>query len=164
MVKIGFKNLSQYYDLENMKSMNEAFKSKFQSLEDLCDFNYPYKLGVSDDKLYISWNVWLLQSLHRYYYGENRVKVSNFIQTNFEEYFIFYNMILSCIRYDEDSRKKAEEMKKENISLMTKWCKGIDLLKKLYSDDEIIKSIFSVITSKISDLISPSNGLCDVNL
>lgn len=164
MVKIGINNTCQIYDLENMKIMNERFKYKFQALETLSDKNYPYKLGVSDEKLYISWNIWLLQSIHRYYYGENRIKVSNFIKSNFDEYIIFYNMILSCIQHDDKSKNDAEQLKKENISLMTKWAKGINLLKELYKDDKLIFVLYSVIHSKLVDLLNPSNGNIDVNL
>ena len=73
-------------------------------------------------------------------------------------------MILSCIQHDDKSKNDAEQLKKENISLMTKWAKGINLLKELYKDDKLIFVLYSVIHSKLVDLLNPSNGNIDVNL
>lgn len=159
MGKVG--NYYKYagYDINNMKIMNERFKTNFETLEILCDNNKAYKLGVYDDKLYISWNWIIIQSIHRYYYGENRVKVSNFIKKLFEDYFIFYDMILSCIKYDdnEEIRIEAEKLKNDNIDNMKKWSRGLVLFSEIYKEDITITSPIESIILKLDILSSSSN-------
>jgi len=159
MGKVGNYYKYACYDIDNMKIMNERFKTNFETLVILCDNNKAYKLGVYDDKLYISWNWIIIQSIHRYYYGENRVKVTNFIKTLFDDYFIFYDMILSCIKYDdcEDNRNEAEILKNNNIDIMKKWNKGLVLFNEIYKEDINITSSIQNIISKIDIITYSSN-------
>ena len=151
MVKVGY-NVS--YNIEDMKAMNEKFKLSFHALEELCEKGAS-KLGIHDEKLYVSWSWWLIQGVHRYYYGENRTKVSEFIKKTFYDYFIFYDMILSCIKHEHKTLNcvEAEKLKEENIVLIEKWNKGLTLLKGLYKTDIVISSIYEDICSKLSELL-----------
>ena len=158
MGKVGSYYKYSGYDINNMKIMNERFKTTFETLEILCDNNKGYKLGVYDEKLYISCNWIIIQSIHRYYYGENRLKVTNFIKKVFNDYFIFYDMILSCINYDdnEEIRLEAEKLKNDNIDIMKKWSRGLVLFSELYKEDNTIMSSIESIILKLNNLSSSS--------
>lgn len=150
MVKVGY---SISYNIEDMNVMNEKFKSILHALEELCDKGAS-KLGIYEDKLYVSWSWWLIQGVHRYYYGENRVKITEFIKNTFTEYFIFFDMIMSCIKHEPRTVqcKEAEKLKEENISLISKWNKGLVLLRSQYKNDTTICAILDGISSKLSEL------------
>jgi hypothetical protein len=150
MVKVGY-NVS--YNIEDMKAMNEKFKTAFHALEELCEKGAS-KVGIHDDKLYVSWSWWLVQGVHRYYYGENRVKITEFIKNTFTEYFIFFDMIMSCIKHEPRTvqSKEAEKLKEENITLISKWNKGLVLLRGQYTNDTTICAILDGISSKLSEL------------
>lgn len=152
MVKVGY-NIS--YNIEDMNVMNDKFKSILHALEELCD-NGASKLGIYQDKLYVSWSWWLIQGIHRYYYGENRAKITEFIKNTFTEYFIFFDMIISCIKHDPKSTqsKDAEKLKEENIALIIKWNKGLVLLRSQYNNDITICGVLDSISSKLSELTS----------
>jgi hypothetical protein len=150
MVKVGY-NIS--YNIDDMKAMNEKFKNAFHALEELCE-NGASKLGIHEDKLYVSWSWWLIQSVHRYYYGENRTKVSEFIKKMFYDYFIFYDMIISCIKHEPNTKNciEAEKLKEENLVLIERWNKGLTLLKGLYKNDLVVLSIYDNVCSKLFEL------------
>jgi hypothetical protein len=150
MVKVGY-NVT--YNVDDMKAMNEKFKLAFHALEELCE-NGASKLGIYNDRLYVSWSWWIIQSVHRYYYGENRTKVSEFINKMFTDYFIFYDMIISCIKHEPNTENcvEAEKLKEENLVLIEKWNKGLVLLKGLYSSDLVVSKIYEDICSKLSFL------------
>jgi hypothetical protein len=151
MVKVGY-NIS--YNIDDMKVMNEKFKSIFHALEELCDKGAS-KLGIYENKLYVSWSWWPIQSVHRYYYGENRTKLTDFIKVTFNDYYIFFDMILSCIKYEPQTSQsaEAEKLKQENVNLMVKWNKGLGLLQTQYKSDVTICAILDGITTKLSELV-----------
>lgn len=151
MVKVGY---TVTYSIDDMKAMNEKFMLAFHALEELCEKGAS-KLGIHDDKLYVSWSWWIIQSVHRYYYGENRTKVCEFIKKTFFDYFIFYEMILSCIKHEPntDNCVEAEKLKEENLVLIEKWNKGLTLLSSLYKSDLVVSSVYNEICSKLSLLL-----------
>jgi hypothetical protein len=152
MVKIGY-NIS--YNIDDMKIMNEMFKTKLHALEELYEKG-PSKLGLYQDKLYVSWSWWFIQGVHRYYYGENRTKVTEFIKNTFSDYFIFYDMIISCIKQEPNTNNclDAQRLKEENIVLINKWNKGLIILRSQYKTDMTICVILDGLSSKMSEIIS----------
>jgi hypothetical protein len=120
----------------------------------LCD-NGASKLGIYENKLYVSWSWWPIQSVHRYYYGENRTKLTDFIKATFNDYYIFFDMILSCIKHEPRTPQcvEAEKLKDENVFHMVKWNKGLGLLQSQYKTDMVICAILDGITTKLSELI-----------
>jgi len=151
MGKVGY-NMS--YNIDDMKAMHEKFHKAFHALEELCEKGAS-KLGIHNDVLYVSWSWWLIQGVHRYYYGENRTKVSEFIKKMFFDYFIFYEMILSCIKHEPNTVNCVEAMKlkEDNLVLIERWNKGLTLLKGLYKTDIVVSSIYDDICSKLSVLL-----------
>jgi hypothetical protein len=152
MVKVGY-NIS--YNIDDMKTMNERFKVKLHALEELCD-NGASKLGLYEDKLYVSWSWWIIQGVHRYYYGENRTKVTDFIKHTFTDYFIFYDMITSCIKHEPNTTNctDAQRLKEENDVLVKKWNKGLVLLRSQYNTDMTVCAILDDISSRLGLIVA----------
>lgn len=153
MVKIGD---SISYNIDDMKLTSERFKTKFLALEQICD-NGPSKLGLYEDKLYVSCSWWIIQGVVRYYYGENRNKVIDFIKTTLSDYFIFYHTIISCIRKIQNDKNmclQAQSLKDENINLINKWNQGLIILQSQYTSDMSTCEILDGLSTKLSQLIS----------
>lgn len=151
MVKIGN---SMIYNIDEMKLVNETFKSKFNALEQLCD-NTPSKLGLYDNKLYVSCPWWIIQGFVRYYYGENRNKVIDFINNTLADYFVFYHTIVACIRNEENTviGLEAKTLKEENIGLINKWNKGLIILQSQYTSDMTTCEILDGLSNKLAQLV-----------
>lgn len=161
MGKVGY---SISYNIDDMKATNEKFRLAFHALEELC-VNGASKLGIHNEKLYVSWSWWIIQSVHRYYYGENRTKVSEFIKKMFYDYFIFYDMIISCIKHEPNTVNcvEAEKLKEENLVFIEKWNKGLELLKSLYKSDLVVSSIYDGICNKLSEITANANANANAN-
>lgn len=122
------------YDIEDIKKTGNIFKEKLNALIELSEYGNG-KLGIYDDKLYISWN-WF-QSLHRTLYGESRIKIIDFLKNVFNDYSIYIKMINTCINYRHHINV-ISEIKQEHLILINKWFDGIQILKKQYIDDIVV--------------------------
>ena len=132
------KNNILIYDIEDIKKTGNIFKEKLNALIELSEYGNG-KLGIYNDKLYISWN-WF-QSLHRTLYGESRVKIVDFLKNVFNDYNIYIKMINTCITY-KHHLDIINEIKKEQLILNNKWFVGIQILKNQYIDDtDVLKEL-----------------------
>lgn len=122
------------YDIEDIKKTGNIFKEKLNALIELSEYGNG-KLGIYDDKLYISWN-WF-QSLHRTLYGESRIKIIDFLKNVFNDYSIYIKMINTCVNYRHHINV-ISEIKQEHLILINKWFDGIQILKKQYIDDIVV--------------------------
>ena len=122
------------YDIEDIKKTGNIFKEKLNALIELSEYGNG-KLGIYDDKLYISWN-WF-QSLHRTLYGESRIKIIDFLKNVFNDYSIYIKMMNTCINYRHHINV-ISEIKQEHLILINKWFDGIQILKKQYIDDIVV--------------------------
>lgn len=137
------------YDIEDIKKTGNMFKEKLNALIELSEFGNG-KLGIYNDKLYISWN-WF-QSLHRTLYGESRVKVVSFLKNVFNDYNLYNKMINTCINYKHHTTI-INEIKREHQILVNKWFDGINILKNQYIDDiNIVEELEKLITNYDSNL------------
>lgn len=132
------------YDINDMIKTSNDFKEKLQGLIDLAEYG-PCKVGIADDKLYVSWS-WF-QAIQRIYYGENRKKLIVFLQNVFEDYRIFNRMINACL-IQKIHLKEISEIRTEQNILIRKWMQGLALLKEQYKDDEEVTAVIYKITTK----------------
>lgn len=138
------KDNSLIYDIEDIKKTGNIFKEKLSALIELTESGKG-KLGVYNDKLYISWN-WF-QSMHRTLYGENRVKIVDFLKNVFDDYNIYIKMINTCINYKHHITT-INEIKQEHLILINKWFNGIQILKNQYiNDTNIVKELDNLKTN-----------------
>jgi hypothetical protein len=152
MVKIG-NNMT--YNIDGMRKTSDDFKFKLHALEDLCDKGAS-KLGLYENKLYVSCSWWIIQGVVRYYYGENRSKVVEFIKNTLSDYFIFYHTIMSCINQEPVANicLEAQKLKEENIGLISRWNKGLIILQSKYTSDMTTCELLDGLSTKLSEIIS----------
>jgi len=132
------------YDIADMIKTNSIFKEKLQGLIDLADSGSG-KLGIHDEKLYVSWH-WF-QSIQRIYYGESRNKLTEFLKNVFDDYKIFNKMINNCLLYKMYTEEINEITTEQNM-LIKKWIKGLSILKEQYVDDTEVVEEINKITSR----------------
>jgi len=132
------------YDITDMIKTHNAFKEKLQGLIDLADYGSG-KLGVYDEKLYVSWS-WL-QSMQRIYYGESRSKLIEFLKNVFDDYKIFNKMVNNCLLYGMYTDEITDITTEQNM-LIQQWIKGLSILKEQYIDDTEVVEEINKITSR----------------
>ena len=132
------------YDITDMIKTHNAFKEKLQGLIDLADYGSG-KLGVYDEKLYVSWS-WL-QSMQRIYYGESRSKLIEFLKNVFDDYKIFNKMVNNCLLYGMYTDEITDITTEQNM-LIQQWIKGLSILKEQYIDDAEVVEEINKITSR----------------
>jgi hypothetical protein len=138
------KECKLIYDIKDIKNTGHQFKEKLNALIVLSDTGTG-KLGVYDDKLYISWN-WF-QGIHRTLYGENRTKVIDFLKTNLVDHDIYIQMINTCISYAHHI-DLMYEIKQEHYVLRNKWLAGLSVLKEQYKNDTTFIHELKLLESK----------------
>ena len=113
------------------------------------------KIAVSEDgKLYSSWCY--LSALERAYSGQSRTNTINHIESEINLAVDLYSNILNDIQQSACSSTKhtlgqlASSFKEQ----LVQWQVGINTLKQVYQDDEIIAEKVGIIDTLINDTIS----------
>jgi hypothetical protein len=127
---MSFKPNSPICFTHLIEKSNE-FIAKFDAL---CHINMlnKNKLGVYQNKLYVSWSVF--QGLQRTLYRESREKLIIFLEENFTNYKYFFLKLLDLLVKD-DATPGLANIIHEHSRLWTKWINGLSSLSVVYSDD-----------------------------
>ena len=140
------------FDLSDMERNIDVFEAKFKGLSDLCDYG-SCKIGVHDDKTYISW--WWAQGIQRKFYAETRKNLVEFIQTSFTDYFLLHTMILQALEIEVGNNviERTLAMRRRVESLMAQWKAGLVLLKQQYQNAEVVINTIDDIADKLEKAI-----------
>jgi hypothetical protein len=136
-----------------MNEQSSEYLKRFEALIEL-DEKQPSKLGISNERLYISWI--RFQGLQRRFYGENRDKILEYLETQFTNYIQFYNKLVQSSIQDiqEQTNSKYVDMINEHRSKWSLWLRGLNILSNVYKEDkECVRRIY-FIKKKFMDLYS----------
>ena len=139
-----------------IKQRTEEITALIDKLGLLKDYNLTSsKIAVSEDgKLYSSWSY--LSALERAYSGQSRTNTINHIESEIKIAIDLYSNILNDIQLSACSNTKhtlgqlASSFKEQLVH----WQVGINTLKQVYQDDEIIAKKVGIIDTLINDTIS----------
>tara|TARA_R110002072_G_scaffold35676_2_gene105330 strand:+ start:596 stop:1048 length:453 start_codon:yes stop_codon:yes gene_type:complete len=123
------------FNINNMEVTSKNFITKLKGLEELPHYE-DCKLGVHNASTYVSWR--RFQDLNRWWYGENRTKLVNFLTVTFEEYYIFNEMMREAISAERRPDRKRRLMKLNGInkSKMKAWSLGLSCVQAQYPSYE----------------------------
>ncbi len=140
------------FDLSDMEKNVATFEAKFKGLSDLCDYG-SCKIGVADDKTYISW--WWAQGLQRRYYAEDRSKLVEFLQSSFADFFLLHTMILQALESYTAAEmvERALAMRRQVEIDMSRWRTGLVLLKQQYQKAEDVGKTIDEIADQLDRAI-----------
>ena len=113
------------------------------------------KIAVSEDgKLYSSWSY--LSALERYASGQSRNNTINHIESEISLALDLYSNVLNDIQQSEcsDTRHALAQLASSFKEQLVQWQVGINTLKQVYQDDEIITKKVGIIDTLINDTIS----------
>ena len=141
------------FNIDNMESISNNFITKLEGLEEL-RLSADCKLGVYNEVTYVSWR--RLQNLNRWWYGENRTKLIDFLTETFEEYYLFSEMMRESLETEQQSKRKARLIKlSENNRLKMKgWLLGLSCVQAQYPDYEKAKILTNYVLTNFSQTIS----------
>jgi hypothetical protein len=141
------------FNIDNMESISNNFITKLEGLEEL-RLSADCKLGVYNEVTYVSWR--RLQNLNRWWYGENRTKLIDFLTETFEEYYLFSEMMRESLETEQQSKRKARLIKlSENNRLKMKgWLLGLSCVQAQYPDYEKAKILTNYVQTNFSQTIS----------
>lgn len=145
--KTIYNNSMNQFPLELNKEF-EMFKTKLEPLKDLEKGD---KLGKDDDSNYIIFKSGYLQKWWRNYYGEDRTKTIEYLQTDFEAFSSFLDRI--CDRAEQDLLNIFKDFSYNVSEYSQKIIKRLYNLKSTYKGSDNSRDIIARIDSIILVLI-----------
>jgi hypothetical protein len=137
------------FNINNMETISKNFITKLGGLEEL-RLSADCKLGVYNEVTYVSWR--RLQNLNRWWYGENRAKLIDFLTETFEEYYLFSEMMREALETEHQPYRKARLLKlnDNNKSKMKGWLLGISCVQAQYPDYDKAKILTNYVQMNFS--------------
>ena len=137
------------FNIDNMEVTSKKFITKLKGLEELPHYE-DCKLGVHKSATYVSWR--RLQDLNRWWYGENRTKLVNFLADTFEEYYIFNEMMREAINTERrpDRKRRLMILDGTNKSKMKAWSLGLSCVQAQYPSYDDAQKLTSYVQTTFS--------------
>lgn len=126
----------------------DAFADKFHALTETK--GRPSKIGFTPPgKIYLCTNIWPLQGLQRFYYGESRKTMMYKLDYPFAAYGNFLEAMFEMTLVDNlihSQRNKLDALIRRNRMLLYKWITGLENVKKTYEyDNEVHQHLLQLI-------------------
>jgi hypothetical protein len=119
------------FNIDNMELTSQKFIKKLEGLEEL-RHNEDCKLGVYNEATYVSWR--RFQDINRWWYGENRAKLIDFLTETFEEYYVFNEMMREAMEVESrpERKRRLSKLNSTNITKMKAWSLGLSCVQAQY--------------------------------
>ncbi len=132
--------------IEEIDSLISIYEDKFNALTNYIEGN---KLSIYNNKLYLDQAPLLLQPIVRYYYGQDRYSLNNYLEDNFKDYYVLFNYIFDSYKYSYTCELKERIIKLLNFNNILK--SKLDMVYNLYTTYYTLKTTIENISRKFSD-------------
>ena len=137
------------FNIDNMELTSKKFITKLEGLEEL-RHNEDCKLGVYNGATYVSWRKF--QRINRWWYGENRNKLIDFLTETFEEYYVFNEMMREAMDLERrpERQRRLSRLNNTHITKMKAWSLGLSCVQAQYPKYEKAENLTRYVTTNFS--------------